>query len=256
MKVVILAGGFGTRISEESHLKPKPLIEIGGFPILWHIMKLYSEQGFNDFVICLGYRGHEVKNYFAEYQLRHSDVEFDFTGNNCERKLLQSKLEQWRVTLIDTGLNTMTGGRLKRLEPYLNGEDFFMTYGDGVADINLERLLAQHNEMNTIATLTAVQPHGKFGALTISDGRLVTAFMEKPKSAWINGGFFVMKPDIFRYLKDDTTILEQEPLSGLARDGQLSAFLHQGFWHPMDTARDKNHLEDLWSRGEAPWKIW
>ncbi|MGG3573008.1 glucose-1-phosphate cytidylyltransferase [Bacillus gobiensis] len=256
MKVVILAGGFGTRISEESHLKPKPLIEIGEKPILWHIMKIYSHYGFNDFVICLGYKGNKIKEYFANYSLSQSHVTFDFHNDN-KVDINQHSVEPWRVTLVDTGLNSLTGGRVKRVKDYLDGEPFLLTYGDGVADINIKELVEFHKSHGKLATVTAVQPAGRFGALDISDENgSVTGFQEKPQGDgnWINGGFFVMQPEVLEYIKDDRTVLENEPLVNLARDGQLKAFKHTGFWQPMDTLRDKNYLEKIWKSGEAPWR--
>lgn len=257
MKVVILAGGFGTRISEESHLKPKPMIEIGEKPILWHIMKIYSHYGFNDFIICLGYKGYVVKEYFSQYYLHESEITFDFRNSN--RQIIHHNIaEPWTVTLIDTGLNTMTGGRVKRIQTYIGNEPFMLTYGDGVADIDVNELLKFHLEHETIATLTSVQPTGRFGALSLNNMDQVLGFKEKPKGdgAWINGGFFVFQPEIFDYLDDDTTVLEREPLEKLVNNGQLMAYKHYGFWQPMDTLRDKMLLEDLWQSGKAPWKVW
>ncbi len=256
MKAVILAGGLGTRISEETHLKPKPMIEIGGKPILWHIMKIYSHYGINDFVICCGYKGYIIKEYFANYFLHMSDVAFDMEHNSM--KVLHKKAEPWRVTLVDTGDETMTGGRLKRVEPYLKDEDVFcLTYGDGVSDVNINDLIAFHKSQNVQATVTATHPPGRFGALGL-DGSKVTGFQEKPKGdgGMINGGFFVLSPEVIDLIPDDSTIWEREPLETLARNGQLAAFQHTGFWQPMDTLRDKTHLEDLWASGQAPWKIW
>ncbi|MBI5657234.1 MAG: glucose-1-phosphate cytidylyltransferase [Geobacter sp.] len=257
MKVVILAGGFGTRISEESHLKPKPMIEIGGRPILWHIMKIYSSHGFNDFVICLGYKGYCIKEYFAHYFLHESDVTFDFRDEN--RRIVHSHTaEPWRVTLVDTGLETMTGGRVKRVAPYLDGEPFMLTYGDGVGDVNIAELVAFHRASGRLATVTTTQPSGKFGALNLGNDDRVMSFQEKPKGDghWINAGFFVMQPEVLDYLGSDATVLEKEPLERLAGDGELMAYKHHGFWQPMDTLRDKMHLEDLWKEGAAPWKLW
>jgi glucose-1-phosphate cytidylyltransferase len=253
MKVVILAGGVGTRISEESHLRPKPMIEIGGRPILWHIMKIYSAYGFCDFVICLGYRGYVIKEYFANYALHMSDVTFDIANNRMN--IIQSSAEPWRVTLVDTGEDTMTGGRLKRVRRFLDDKTFCMTYGDGVADIDIGALVDFHREQGTLATVTAVQPQGRFGALHLGGERVVD-FEEKPTGAWINGGFFVLSPAVIDYIDDDATFWERGPLESLAREGNLSAFKHLGFWHPMDTLRDKTYLEELWSRGTAPWKKW
>lgn len=256
MKVVILAGGLGTRISEESDLKPKPMIEIGGKPILWHIMKSYSYYGFNDFIICCGYKSFVIKEYFHHYYLHQSDMTIDMVNNTTEYHT--SGAEPWKVTLVDTGLNTMTGGRVKRVQKYIGNESFMLTYGDGVSEIDISKLVAFHTQSKRLATLTAVQTGGKFGALGLS-GEKVEAFQEKPKGdgAWINGGFFVLEPQIFDYIKDgDPTIWERGPLEGLAADGQLGAFKHEGFWQPMDTLRDKNELEGLWSKGKAPWKTW
>jgi glucose-1-phosphate cytidylyltransferase len=257
MKVVILAGGFGTRISEESHIKPKPMIEIGERPILWHIMKIYSSYGFNDFVICLGYKGYCIKEYFAHYFLHESDVTFDFR-NQSERMIHHHSAEPWTVTLVNTGVDTMTGGRVKRVREFIGNEPFMLTYGDGVADVNIKELVAYHRAHGKLATVTSIQPAGRFGALDLDGDNLVHGFKEKPKGdgAWINGGFFVMEPQVLDYIADETTILEKEPLEGLARDGQLVSFKHSGFWQPMDTLRDKNHLEDLWKSGTAPWKTW
>jgi glucose-1-phosphate cytidylyltransferase len=257
MKVVILAGGAGTRISEETDLKPKPMVEIGGKPILWHIMKIYSYYGFNDFVICLGYKGYQIKEYFAHYFLHQCDVTFDFRNSN-QRIVHSHKAEPWKVTLIDTGLNTMTGGRIKRVAPYVENDTFMLTYGDGVSDISLERLLAFHREHGKYATVTSVQPSGRFGALNLADDNQVISFLEKPKGdgAWINGGFFVLEPEIFDYIEGDATIWERDPLECLARDEQLMAFKHDGFWKPMDTLRDKLELESLWNVSGAPWKVW
>ncbi|HXG23106.1 MAG TPA: glucose-1-phosphate cytidylyltransferase [Chthonomonadales bacterium] len=255
MKTVILAGGMGTRISEESHLRPKPMIEIGGKPIIWHIMKIYSAYGIYDFVICLGYKGYVIKEYFANYFLHMSDVTFDLEKNRME--VHQNNAEPWRVTLVDTGDNTMTGGRLKRVRDYLGDEDFCFTYGDGVSDIDIRKLIAFHREQKTLATMTAVQPPGRFGALNLN-GNLITSFEEKPKGdgGWINGGFFVLSPKVVDFIQGDETAWEGEPLERLAREKELSAYFHRGFWQPMDTMRDKNHLERLWATGRAPWKVW
>ena len=257
MKVVILAGGFGTRISEESHLKPKPMIEIGERPILWHIMKIYSSYGFNDFIICLGYKGYCLKEYFAHYFLHESDVTFDFRNKN-ERMVHNHSAEPWRVTLVNTGIETMTGGRVKRVKEYIGNEPFMLTYGDGVADINVADLVAYHQAHGKRATVTSIQPAGRFGALDLDSDNVIHGFQEKPKGdgAWINGGFFVMQPEVLDYIEGDATILEREPLEGLARDGQLVAYKHTGFWQPMDTLRDKNHLDELWRSNKAPWKVW
>jgi glucose-1-phosphate cytidylyltransferase len=254
LKAVILAGGQGTRISEESYLRPKPMIEIGGMPMLWHIMKIYSAGGVHDFVICCGYRGYVIKSYFANYFMHVSDVTFDIAANKMVT--LQNNAEPWKVTLVDTGSETMTGGRLKRVREYLGDEDFFMTYGDGVADIDLNALLKFHKQHKRLATVTAVQPPARFGAL-VTEGSLVVVIKEKPEGGnTINGGFFVLSPKVLDYISDDQTVWEREPLERLASDGQLAAYPHQGFWHPMDTLRDKNHLEALWISGSAPWKVW
>jgi glucose-1-phosphate cytidylyltransferase len=255
MKVVILAGGLGTRLSEETSLRPKPMAEIGEKPILWHIMKIYSHYGFNEFIICLGYKGYMIKEYFSNYFLHNCDVTFDMRTN--EMCVHQNVNEPWQVTLVDTGAETMTGGRVKRIEPYVSGERFMLTYGDGVADIDIPALVAFHEEQGREATLTAVQPLGRFGALEV-EGEVVRSFREKPlgDGDWINSGFMVIEPALFERLIDDETVLEQEPLQSLARDEQLAAFRHRGFWQPMDTLRDKMHLERLWLSGEAPWKVW
>jgi glucose-1-phosphate cytidylyltransferase len=257
MKVVILAGGYGTRISEESSIKPKPMVEIGGKPILWHIMKIYSAYDINDFIICCGYKGYVIKEYFANYFLHMSDVTFDMKNNQME--VHQNKAEPWRVTIIDTGDGTMTGGRIKRVKDYIGGETFCLTYGDGVGDINIDRLLAFHREQKTLATLTAVQPPGRFGAFTLEQEETrIFHFREKTKGdgAWINGGFFILEPVVIDYIAGDSTVWEQEPLTQLAHDGVLSAYRHEGFWQNMDTLRDKNYLESLWTSGQAPWKMW
>ena len=255
MKAVILAGGLGTRISEESQLRPKPMVEIGGKPILWHIMKTYSFHGINDFVICCGYKGYVIKEYFANYFLHMSDVTFDMTANKME--VHQNSAEPWRVTLVDTGDMTLTGGRLKRVRKYLGDEDFCFTYGDGVADIDVGALVAFHKQQGRMATVTSVQPPGRYGALE-TDGDLVKGFMEKPQGdgGRINGGYFVLSPKVIDYIEGDNTSWESGPLERLAKEKQLAAFQHQGFWQPMDTLRDKNHLEELWASGHAPWKAW
>ena len=256
MKVVILAGGLGTRISEETHLKPKPMIEIGGKPILWHIMKLYSAHGINDFVVCCGYKGYVIKEYFANYFLHMSDVTFDMVNN--EMQVHQRKAEPWRVTLVDTGEETLTGGRLKRVAEYVKDEEAFcFTYGDGVADVNVTSLIDFHKKHGKLATVTAVQPPGRYGALNMQDS-LVKGFTEKPKGdgGWINGGFFVLSPKCLKYVQDDRSSWEGEPLAKLANNLELMAFEHTGFWQPMDTLREKNMLEDLWQSGKAPWKVW
>lgn len=255
MKAVILAGGYGTRISEETHLRPKPMVEIGGKPIIWHIMKLFSFYGIQDFIICLGYKGYLIKEYFSNYYLHTSDVTFDMRGNKI--KIHQNNAEPWCVTLVETGEKTMTGGRLKRVASYLGDDNFCFTYGDGLGNVNIRALIEYHQNQNTLATLTAVQTMGRFGALDIM-GKKVIAFKEKPRGdhTWINGGFFVLSPRVLSYVKDDHTIWEQQSLESLAQEGELSAFFHQGFWHPMDTLRDKNTLEAFWATDKAPWKLW
>jgi len=255
MKVVILAGGLGTRISEETHLKPKPMIEIGGKPILWHIMKSYSAFGINDFVICCGYKGYMIKEYFANYFLHTSDVTFDMKNNKME--VHRKSAEPWKVTLVDTGLETMTGGRLKKVQDFIDNETFCFTYGDGVSNVDISKLIEFHNKSNTLATVTAVQPPGRFGTLDIT-GNKITNFEEKPAGDgnWINGGFFVLEPKIFDYIDEYSTTWERQPLENLAKDKQLSAFRHLDFWQPLDTLRDKNYLESLWTSNKAPWKIW
>ena len=257
MKVVILAGGLGTRISEESHLRPKPMIEIGGNPILWHIMKLYSHYGFNDFIICLGYKGYVIKEFFADYFLHTSDITFDFRNNN-EMIIHNNVAEPWRVTLVDTGLNTQTGGRIKRVQDYIGNKTFMLTYGDGVSDINIKELLDYHIVHNKLATLTAIQPGGRFGVLDINNLNHINSFVEKAKEdgGWINGGFMVLEPEILEYIKNDETIFEKDPLEKLATFGELQAYKHSGFWQCMDTQRDKLLLEELWEKGNAPWKKW
>lgn len=256
MKAVILAGGLGTRISEETHLKPKPMVEIGGKPILWHIMKIFSAGGINDFIVCAGYKGYVIKEYFANYFLHMSDVTFDMANNRME--VHEKRSEPWRVTVVDTGEQTMTGGRLARVRSYLGEEPFCFTYGDGVGDINIAALLEYHRTRKTAATLTAVQPPGRYGALELDAGGGVRKFQEKPQGdgAWINGGFFVLEPGVIDLISGDDCIWEREPLETLARTGQLSAWQHRGFWRPMDTLRDKNQLEALWASGRAPWKVW
>jgi len=254
VKAVILAGGLGTRISEESHLKPKPMIEIGGMPILWHIMKNYSTFGIKEFVICLGYKGYMIKEFFANYYLHKSDVIIDLHKN--EVSITKSETEPWKVTLVETGENTMTGGRVKKAEKYIY-ETFCLTYGDGLSNVNITSLIDFHKEQKKIATLTAVQPPGKFGALSL-DGDSISKFIEKPKgdNSWINGGFFVFETDVFDHINGESVVLEKHVLSSLAKQNQINAFRHDGFWQPMDTLRDKNYLEDLWSSGNAPWKTW
>ncbi len=254
MKVVILAGGLGTRLSEETVVRPKPMVEIGGMPILWHIMKTYSHYGFNDFVVCLGYKGYVIKEWFANYFLHKSDVTINLKTNKVE--VLDTKSEDWKVTLIDTGADTMTGGRVKRAEKYVDGT-FMLTYGDGLADVNVKDLAAFHKKKGKAATVTAVQPPGRFGALDL-EGDSVKRFLEKPPgdNAWINGGFFVLEPEVFDYVKGDETFWEREPLENLASRGKLAAFLHRGFWKPMDKLKDKTDLDELWASGKAPWKVW
>ncbi|CBL46245.1 Glucose-1-phosphate cytidylyltransferase [gamma proteobacterium HdN1] len=255
MKAIILAGGLGTRISEESTLRPKPMIEIGGMPILWHIMKIYSQHGVNDFVICLGYKGFIIKEYFSNYFLHMSDVTFDMRNNKV--KVHHRTAEPWRVTLVDTGKDTQTGGRLKRVQQYLDDDAFFFTYGDGVADVDISAELAFHRKKKLTATMCAVQPPGRFGAIDITKGR-ITRFEEKPPGevGWINGGFFILEREALNLIEDDATIWERAPLEQLAQSGQLAAYQHHGFWHPMDTLRDKTRLEELWQSGAAPWKVW
>lgn len=256
MKAVILAGGLGTRISEETSTRPKPMVEIGGMPILWHIMKIYSSHGINNFVVCCGYKGYVIKEYFANYFLHMSDVTFDMKNNKME--VHQHNVEPWKVTLVDTGENTMTGGRLARVKEHIEDEDIFcFTYGDGVADVDITASIRFHNLHGKYATVTAVQPTGRYGALNL-DGNEVRGFVEKPQGdgGWINGGFFILSNQCLDYIKEDQTVWESEPLIQLAKQGQLRAFEHTGFWQPMDTLRDKIYLEDLWQRGEAPWKVW
>jgi len=255
MKAVLLAGGLGTRISEESVLKPKPMIEIGGKPILWHIMKIYAAHGVNEFVICCGYKGYVIKEYFANYFIHNSDITFDVKNNNME--IHQNTAEPWKVTVVDTGEETMTGGRLKRVAKYVGHDDFCFTYGDGVSDINVRASIEFHKKHGKIATIAAVQPPGRYGALKMN-GTYVESFLEKPKGdgGYINGGFFVLNSKVIEYIKDDSTIWEKEPMEKIAEQGQMQAFIHQGFWQPMDTLRDKKHLEELWNSGKAPWKVW
>ncbi|RJX16989.1 MAG: glucose-1-phosphate cytidylyltransferase [Desulforudis sp.] len=255
MKAVILAGGLGTRLAEETETRPKPMVGIGGKPILWHIMKIYSAHGINDFIICLGYKGYMIKEYFANYFLHMSDVTLDMAHNKME--VLNNNAEPWRVTLVDTGEQTMTGGRLKRVADYLGNEDFCFTYGDGVGNVNIADLITFHRERNTLATLTATRPPGRFGALRLQDSKVVS-FQEKPlgDGGWINGGFFVLSPKVIDYIEGDSTVWEREPMERLAQDGQLAAFLHYDFWQPMDTLRDVRLLESLWQSGSPPWKVW
>ncbi|RDV13702.1 glucose-1-phosphate cytidylyltransferase [Pontibacter diazotrophicus] len=258
MKAVILAGGYGTRISEESGIRPKPMVEVGGKPILWHIMKIYSHHGIDDFIICCGYKGHVIKEYFSNYCLYNSDVTFDMRNNSM--KVHQNNTESWRVTLVDTGEGTMTGGRLKRVKDYIGDETFCMTYGDGVSDVDITSLINFHKEQGRLATLTAVQQPGRFGAFNLAGGvSQVNQFQEKPNGGdmpWINGGFFVLEPGVIDYIDDDSTTWERDPLEKLAKEGELSAFRHAGFWQPMDTLRDKTVLDDLWQSGKAPWNVW
>jgi glucose-1-phosphate cytidylyltransferase len=256
IKIVILAGGLGTRLSEESTTRPKPMVEIGGKPILWHIMKIYSAHGFNDFIICLGYKGYIIKEYFANHLLHMSDVTIDIRNGRIETH--QNFSEPWKVTLVDTGEHTMTGGRIKKVERYVGNETFMLTYGDGLANINLGKLVDFHRNHKMAATVTAVQPPGRFGALGLKNDTEVTSFLEKPKcdGGYVNGGFFVLEPSVFDLISGDATVWEREPLERLAATGQLRAFKHDDFWYAMDTVRDKNLLEDLWSRGKAPWRVW
>jgi len=257
MKVVILAGGLGTRLSEETELKPKPMVEIGGRPILWHIMKNYSHWGFNEFIILTGYKSHVIKDYFINYYSRYSDITVDMANNSVE--VHQHRNEPWKVTMLYTGQDTMTGGRIKKAQDYVGNEPFMLTYGDGVSDVNIEELIKSHKASKKLATMTAVQLSGRFGALVIKDDNLVTSFMEKPKGeeSWINGGFFVCEPEVFDYIKDgDSTIWERKPLETLAKDNQLNAYKHDGFWRPMDTLRDKIELTELWTTDKAPWALW
>ena len=257
MKVVLLAGGFGSRISEESHLRPKPMIEIGGMPILWHIMKTYSAYGFNEFIICAGYKQHVIKEYFADYYLHMSDITFDFENNN-DIIIHNNVAEPWKVTIVDTGLNTLTGGRVKRIQKYIGDEEFMLTYGDAVSDVNIADLVSFHKKQGKLATLTAVQPGGRFGTLDISNIGIIKKFAEKTKESggWINAGFMVLSPKVFDLIEGDKTIFERYPLEKLSSDGQLSAFKHNGFWQCMDTLKEKMYLEELWESGNAPWKVW
>jgi len=257
MKVVILAGGYGTRISEESEVRPKPMVEIGGNPILWHIMKIYSAYGLNDFIICCGYKSYVIKEYFANYNLRSADVTFDLAGNTTQ--IHRNGVEPWNVTLIETGENTMTGGRLKRVRNHIGNGTFCLTYGDGVSNVNISDLIEFHRSQETLATLTAAQVPGRFGAFSLAHAQnKITQFAEKPKGdgAWVNSGFFVLEPGVMDYIDGDSTVWEREPLERLAHDGQLSAYRHYGFWQPMDSLRDKHVLEDFWSSENPPWKVW
>ncbi len=256
MKVVILAGGLGTRLSEETEIKPKPMVEIGEYPIIWHIMKIYSHYGFNDFMICLGYKGYVIKEYFANYFLHKADVEIDIQNNRI--KYLNSTTESWKISLIDTGLNTMTGGRIRRIKKYLDNKTFMLTYGDGLSDVNITNLLKFHQDHKKLATVTAVQPAGRFGSLSIGSEDNISSFLEKPPgdNSWINGGFFVLEPEVIDYIGGDETVWEMEPLEKISQNRQLVAYKHRGFWHPMDTLRDKNYLNQIWKSGKAPWKVW
>lgn len=256
MKVVILAGGLGTRLSEETVIKPKPMVEIGGMPILWHIMKIYSAHGYNDFVICLGYKGYLIKEFFNNYFLHKSDITVDLKNNKVIFN--ESDAEPWTITLVDTGVNSMTGGRIKRIQKHIGNEPFFLTYGDGLSDVNITELLETHKREEKYLTVTSVQPHGRFGALNLSENNQVMSFLEKPKGdgSWINGGFFVCQPEVFNYIIGDDTIFEKDPMETLAHEGMMQAFLHHGFWKPMDTLRDKVELEQLWDSGKALWKKW
>ena len=257
MKVVILAGGFGTRISEESHLKPKPMIEIGGQPILWHIMKCFQKYGFDEFIICAGYKQEIVKEYFSHYYLHHNNITFDFTKEN-KKVYYNGDVEPWKVTIVDTGLNTMTGGRVKRIKDYVGDQPFLLTYGDGICDVNLDELVKFHKNSKRLLTLTAVQPLARFGILDIAKNGDVSRFSEKSKDdvGWINGGYMVVEPEVFNYLTDDKTVFEREPLERLAKEGQLNAYKHSGFWQCMDTQRDKSVLEQMYQNGTAAWKWW
>lgn len=257
MKAVILAGGFGTRLSEETSVRPKPMVDVGEQPILWHILKIYSTYGINDFIICCGYKGEVIKEYFADYQRLRSDLTYDFV--NDREVIHRNHCEPWTVTLVDTGLHTMTGGRLKRVQEFVGDETFCLTYGDGVSNVNIAESIDFHRQNDTLATLTAIQPSGRFGVFKLDDDQArITHFREKPQGdgAWINGGFFVLEPAVFDYIEGDDTVWEQEPLMQLAADGELAAYRHTGFWHPMDTLRDKKHLEGMWTDGDAPWKVW
>jgi glucose-1-phosphate cytidylyltransferase len=256
MKVVILAGGLGTRLSEETVLKPKPMVEIGDMPILWHIMKIYSAYGYNDFVVCLGYKGYVIKEYFANYFLHKSDVTINLASNSIE--VHDSYAEPWKITFVDTGIHSMTGGRIKKIQKHIGNEPFLLTYGDGVGNVDIKALVEHHQKNKKYVTVTAVQPSGRFGALNLTDADAVDSFLEKPKGdgAWINGGFFVCQPEIFSYINNDSTVWEREPMEQIASQGQMTAFKHYGFWKPMDTLRDKQELEADWSNDKAPWKIW
>jgi len=257
MKAVLLAGGLGTRLSEETAIRPKPMVEIGGRPILWHIMKIYSAYGVNDFIVCSGYKGYTIKEYFASYFLRTSDVTFDLRANTMDVHCRNA--EPWRVTVVDTGEKSMTGGRLRRVRDYIGDDTFCFTYGDGLSDVNIRELVAFHREQGVLATLTAVKPEGRFGVISLAPGQhAITTFREKGdrEAAWVNGGFFVLQPEVIDYIEDDATVWERAPLEQLANEGQLAAFRHHGFWQPMDTLRDKELLEELWRSGRAPWQVW
>lgn len=256
MKVVLLAGGLGTRLSEETNTRPKPMVEVGGKPILWHIMKIYSNYGFNEFIICLGYKGYMIKEYFSNYFLHMSDITLDISNNSM--LVHNQKAEPWKVTLVDTGAETMTGGRIKRIKDYIGNEPFMVTYGDGVGDVDIQKLVEFHKKSGKKATLTSVQPHGRFGALEIDSNNCVISFKEKPKGdgSWINAGFFIFEPEIFNRISGDSIILEREPLESLAKDNELVTFKHEGFWRPMDTLRDNKELNKLWVDGNPPWKVW
>jgi glucose-1-phosphate cytidylyltransferase len=257
MKVLILAGGYGTRLSEETDVRPKPMVEIGQMPILWHIMKIYSHYGFNEFVVLLGYKGYFIKEYFANYFLHQSDITIDISKGSME--VLNNSSEPWKITLLDTGINSMTGGRIKRAEDFVGGEAFMLTYGDGVSNININDLIKFHKHHGKAITMTSCQPDGRFGSLNIKENNQVLSFEEKPKgeSGWVNGGFFVCEPKVFQYIKDgDETIFEQKPIKSLAKDGELFTFKHEGFWKPMDSLKDKNDLNNMWNNGQAPWKLW
>lgn len=256
MKVVILAGGLGTRLSEETDIKPKPMVEIGGKPILWHIMKIYSHYGYNEFIVCLGYKGHVIKEYFSNFFLHHSDVTIDLANNKME--VHNSEAENWKITLVDTGKDSMTGGRIKRIEKYVNNSTFMLTYGDGVSNINIAELVKFHKSHKKAVTVTAVQPDSRFGVLDINPENEVRSFLEKPKGdiGWINGGFFVCEPSVFKYIKGDDTIWEREPLENISKDNNLCAFKHEGFWKPMDSLKDKQDLNKFWDNNKAEWKLW
>ena len=258
MKTIILAGGFGTRISEESHLKPKPMVEIGGMPIMWHIMKLYSYYGFHEFIICAGYKQYVIKEYFSNYFLHKSDITYDFASGGHDMVIHNNSAEPWKVTVVDTGLNTMTGGRIKRVKKYLGDEPFMVTYGDGVSNVNIRELVSFHKSHGKLMTLTGIQPEGRFGIMEFEGQNRVCAFREKSRedSGWINGGFLVCNPGGTDYIRDDSVMLEREPMEKLADDGQLMCYKHDGFWQCMDTLRDKEKLERLWAQGHAPWKLW